>query len=56
MIGIDAAGASNHQAEFAAACAAPTGDRAVRDGALLMALTIADVAADASHRATYLSR
>jgi hypothetical protein len=37
-IGIDTAGAVNHQPEFAAACINASADRAVRDGALGMAL------------------
>jgi amidohydrolase len=45
MLSIDAAGASNHQPEFTAACVAPSADQAVRDGALAMALTVADLAA-----------
>ncbi|HKF78455.1 MAG TPA: M20 family metallopeptidase [Candidatus Dormibacteraeota bacterium] len=43
MIQIDARGASNHQPEFAAACLTESADRAVRDGALAMALTVADL-------------
>lgn len=44
MIQIDARGASNHQPEFTAACVTDSADRAVRDGALAMALTVADLA------------
>ena len=44
MIRIEAGGASNHQPEFTAACVADSADRAVRDGALAMALTAAEVA------------
>ncbi len=55
MIAVEAGGAANHQAGFTAACATPSGDAAVRDGALLMALTVADVARDPGHRATYLA-
>ena len=44
MIHIDAKGASNHQPEFTAACVTPSADRAVRDGALAMARTVADLA------------
>jgi amidohydrolase len=50
MIQIDAKGASNHQPEFTAACVTETADRAVRDGALAMALTVADLATTASIR------
>ena len=44
LIAIDAAGAVNHQPEFAAACITPSADRAVRDGALAMAWTAVDAA------------
>lgn len=44
MLGIDAGGAVNHQAEFAAATITPSGDKAIRDGALAMAHTIVDMA------------
>jgi hypothetical protein len=44
MIHIDARGASNHQPEFTAACVTDSADRAVRDGALAMAMTVVDVA------------
>ena len=44
MIGIEARGASNHQPEFTAACATESADKAVRDGALAMALTCIDLA------------
>lgn len=38
--------AVNHQPEFTAACATPSADRAVRDGALAMAWTAIDAAGD----------
>ena len=44
MLGIDAAGAVNHQKEFAAATITPSGEQAIRDGALAMAWTIIDMA------------
>ena len=44
MLEIDAGGAVNHQAEFAAATITPSGDQAIRDGALAMAYTIIDMA------------
>lgn len=50
MIAIETKGAVNHQAEFAAACATPSADRAVRDGALAMALTVADLVPGSSIR------
>ncbi|MGH7921138.1 MAG: M20 family metallopeptidase [Candidatus Dormibacteraceae bacterium] len=45
MIAIESKGAVNHQPEFTAACVTPSADRAVRDGALALALTVADLAA-----------
>lgn len=44
MLRIDAGGAVNHQAEFAAATITPSGEEAIRDGALAMAFTIIDMA------------
>ena len=44
MIAIDAGGAVNHQEEFAAATITPSGEKAIRDGALSMAYTIIDMA------------
>jgi hypothetical protein len=44
MVGIDAGGAVYHQKEFAAASITPSGERALRDGALAMAFTIIDMA------------
>ena len=44
LVGIDAAGAVNHQPEFAAACVTPSADAAVHDGALAMAWTVIDAA------------
>lgn len=46
MIGIDSLPAVNHQPEFTAHCIAPAADQAVWDGALAMAWTIIDMAAD----------
>lgn len=46
MLAIDSGDAVNHQPEFAAATITPSGDRAIRDGALAMALTIYDLASD----------
>ena len=43
LIGVDTT-ALNHQAEFAPACAAPGGDRAVVDGAVALAWTAIDAA------------
>ena len=50
LIGIESNGAVNHQPAFAAACATPSADRAVVDGAIALALTGIDVATDASLR------
>ena len=46
VIEIDAAGASNHQPEFAAATVTPSGDQAVIDGAVALAWTAIDAATD----------
>jgi amidohydrolase len=46
MVGVDANGAVNHQAEFAAACANESADRAAIEGAVAMAWTAIDAAAD----------
>ncbi len=46
MIGIDAGGAVNHQAAFAEACATPSADQAILDGAIAMAWTAIDAAQD----------
>jgi hypothetical protein len=43
-IGIDSAGAMNHQPEFAAACVNASADRAVLEGSLAMAWTAIDLA------------
>ncbi len=51
MLGIESNGAVNHQAAFADACATPSADRAVLDGAMALAATAIDVATDASLRA-----
>lgn len=46
MIGIDSLPAANHQPEFTAHCVSPAAGQAVWDGALGLAWTIIDVAAD----------
>jgi amidohydrolase len=46
MLGIDGGGAVNHQAEFAAACATESADRAAIEGAIAMAWTAIDAAAE----------
>jgi amidohydrolase len=55
MIHIDARGATNHQPEFAEACVTESADRAVRDGALAMAMTVADLATTMSVRERLLA-
>jgi hypothetical protein len=44
MIAIDSGDAVNHQKEFADATVTPSGDAAIRLGALAMAYTIIDMA------------
>lgn len=56
MIKVEANGAVNHQPGFTAACATPSADRAVRDGAIAMAHTVIDAAADPAVRERLLSR
>jgi amidohydrolase len=55
MIGIDAQGSVNHQAEFAAACVTASADAAVRDGAIALAWTALDAAATPAVRDRLLS-
>jgi amidohydrolase len=54
LLGIDAAGAINHQPAFANACVTPSADRAVSDGALALAWTAIDAADDPALRAHLL--
>jgi hypothetical protein len=56
MIGINSLPAINHQPEFTAHCISPDADRAVFDGALAMAWTIADAATDKPTRERLLAR
>ena len=44
LMSIDSLPAVNHQAEFAAHCISPAGDRAVTDAATAMACTVIDLA------------
>ena len=55
-IGIESLPAVNHQPEFAAHCVTPAADRALVDGAIAMAWTAIDVAADASLSARLRAR
>lgn len=50
-IALDCGSAVNHQPEFATACAGPSADAAVLDGALAMAWTAVAAATDAAQRA-----
>lgn len=50
LIGIDSLPAVNHQPEFTAACILPAADQAIYDGALAMAWTALDLAADTALR------
>lgn len=56
MIGIASLPAVNHQPEFTAHCVTEAADRAVVDGALAMAWTAIDVAADPALRARLTER
>jgi amidohydrolase len=49
-IGIDSLPAANHQPEFTAHCVTPAAERALLDGATILASTIADVAGDVELR------
>ena len=53
-IGIDSLPAVNHQPEFTAACATPTADRALVDGAVALAWTAIDAVTDERLRARLL--
>ncbi len=54
-IGIDSLPAVNHQPEFTASCATPAADQAVVDGAVAMAWTAIDAAADQAVRERLLA-
>ncbi len=54
-IGIDSLPAVNHQPEFAARCVTASADKAVRDGALIMAWTVVDIALDQAIRKRLLT-
>jgi amidohydrolase len=55
LIGIETNGAVNHQHEFTAACITPSADAAVRDGAVALAWTAIDAAADPALRSRLLT-
>ncbi|MEE6135012.1 M20 family metallopeptidase [Mycobacterium sp. 050128] len=50
VIGVDAGGATVHQRAFAAAAAGPSADRAVVEGAVMLARTIVHLAQDSAER------
>ena len=56
FIGVESDGAVPHQEAFADACATPSADQAVFDGALAMALTVVDLATDESIRGRLLAK
>ena len=56
MIGINSLPAVNHQPEFAAHCITADADKALADGALAMAWTCIDLAADPAARARLMAR
>jgi hypothetical protein len=56
MIGIDSLPAVNHQPEFTAHCVTAAADRAVIDGATVMAWTAIDMATDRTVRDRLLAR
>jgi amidohydrolase len=56
LMAIDAAGAVNHQPEFAAACITPSADAALHDAALAMAWTAIDAGASPAIRSRLLRR
>ncbi len=56
MLGIETHGAVNHQKEFADACATPSADQAIFDGALGMAYTVIEAAGDDALRNRLLDK
>jgi amidohydrolase len=55
VIGVDAGGATVHQREFAAAAAGPSADRAVVDGAIMLARTVVGLASTQEQRERVLA-
>jgi len=55
-LGVETHGAVNHQKEFADACATPSADQAIFDGALGMALTVIEAATDERVRSRLLAK
>ena len=56
FIGVESKGAVPHQEAFADACATPSADQAIFDGALGMALTVIDMATDPALRSRLLAK
>jgi amidohydrolase len=56
MIGINSLPAANHQPEFTAHCIKAEADKAVIDGAIAMAWTVADLSRDAKLRSRLMAR
>jgi metal-dependent amidase/aminoacylase/carboxypeptidase family protein len=50
MVGVDAGGASLHQADFTTAAASPSADKAVLDGAIMLARTVVRLAESSEQR------
>jgi amidohydrolase len=55
MVGVDAGGASLHQADFASAAASPSADKAVLDGAIMLARTVVRLAESSEQRERVLA-
>ena len=55
VIGVDAGGATVHQRAFAAAAAGPSADRAVVEGAVMLARTVVQLAQDSAERERVLA-
>jgi amidohydrolase len=56
VVGVDAGGASIHQPEFAAAAAGPSADKAVVEGAIMLARTVVELAQTPTERDRVLAR
>lgn len=56
VVGVDAGGASIHQQEFTAAAAGPSADKAVIEGAIMLARTVVELAQTPAERDRVLAR
>lgn len=56
VVGVDAGGASIHQPEFTAAAAGPSADKAVIEGAIMLARTVVELAQTPAERDRVLAR